>query len=138
MPSHPLLKPALYSESGTSALPEFPALIGGRCVCGYVFFPMQTYGCEKCGRHGDDLSATPLSGRGKLIASATVHMHMGKGRQAPFLVGSIELDDGPMVRTLIVESDEALAPGDTMLTALVPVTVGEDGERLDLRFKPQR
>ena len=138
MSSHPLLKPALYSEAGTSALPDHPALVGGRCVCGHIFFPMQTYGCEKCGRHGGDLSPVTLSGRGTLLASATVHMHMGKGRQAPFLVGSIELDDGPMVRTLIVESDDKLAPGDIMLTTLVPVTVGEDGECLDLRFKPQR
>lgn len=137
MPTPDLLKPALYTAQGTPALQDHPALTGGRCTCGYVFFPMQTYGCEKCGRHGEDLSPVALTGRGRLIASATVHMHMGKGREAPFVVGAIELEHGPVVRTLIAESDEGMKPGDTMVTVLVPVSVGENDERLDLRFKPR-
>jgi uncharacterized OB-fold protein len=139
MPTPDLLKPALYKASGTPALRDHPALIGGRCVCGHVFFPMQHYGCERCGRHGENLSTIELTGRGRLIASAEVHMHMGKGRQAPFVVGSIALEDGPMVRTLLVGGDSGNSPqpGDSMVTILVPVADGDEGERLDLRFTPQ-
>ena len=65
-----LLKPTLYAAEGTAAVPDHPALHGGKCTCGHVFFPMQTYGCEVCGRNGDALQPLRLSGRGKLIATA--------------------------------------------------------------------
>ena len=65
----------LFIDTGTDAVPDRPALVGGRCVCGYVFFPMQTYGCEKCGRFGNDLKEVRLSGRGRLLAFAQVHLH---------------------------------------------------------------
>jgi uncharacterized OB-fold protein len=36
-----LLKGNLYREDGTAAVPDRPALLGGKCkACGYVFFPM--------------------------------------------------------------------------------------------------
>ena len=35
-----LLKPALYRAEGADAVPEHPALLGGACACGYVFFPL--------------------------------------------------------------------------------------------------
>lgn len=37
-----LLKPDLYGLGAAGT----PTLLGGRCECGYVFFPMQTFGCE--------------------------------------------------------------------------------------------
>jgi len=40
------LKP-LYAQGGSGS--DDVVLHGGACECGYVFFPMQTYGCEKCG-----------------------------------------------------------------------------------------
>ena len=61
-----LLKPDLYRTEGTAADPAHPALLGGSCKCGYIFFPMQVYGCEKCG--SAEISPRLLSGRGKLIA----------------------------------------------------------------------
>ncbi|HEY4940674.1 MAG TPA: hypothetical protein VII56_04550 [Rhizomicrobium sp.] len=135
MSSPTLLKPTLYRAQGSEDDPHHPALLGGACECGYVFFPLRSYGCERCGRVG--LEPRALSGRGKLIASARVHLHGGKTRQAPFTVGSVTLDDGPIVRTLIAGDDVAL-PGDRMVTTLVPVTDAEGAERLDLRFTPQR
>ena len=65
-----------------------------------MFFPLQPYGCERCGSL--DLHPKALSGVGRLLASARVHLHAGKTREAPFTVGSIQLEDGPIVRTLIV------------------------------------
>lgn len=140
-----LLKPILYAAEGTDALPDHPALNGGRCDCGYVFFPMQTYGCEVCGRTGEALKPTKLIGRGRLIASSTVHIHAGRGpatnpdvkpHAAPFTIGSIALEDGPTVRTVLVNVDEkTLKPGQSMVTTLVPVGAGAKSI-LDLRFTP--
>jgi uncharacterized OB-fold protein len=131
-----LLKPSLYSEEGSAVAPDHPALLGGACACGYVFFPLQRYGCERCG--SVDLAPRTLSGTGKLLASARVHLHAGKTREAPFTVGSIALDDGPIVRTLIEEDGAPLHPGDRMVTTLAPVIDDEGAPRLDLRFAPQR
>jgi uncharacterized OB-fold protein len=129
-----LLKPALYATEGTASVPDHPSLKGGKCQCGYVFFPLQTYGCEVCGRTGDALQPVALSGRGTLIASSTVHIHAAKNQEAPFTIGAIKLDDGPTVRTLLVDVDaKALKPGQPMVTQLVPVSSAA-GKTFDLRF----
>jgi hypothetical protein len=132
MDDRTLLKPGLYRAEGTPRAPNHPALLGGACACSYVFFPMQAFGCERCGR----LDAAPraLSGIGHLLASARVHLHAGKGREAPFTVGAVALDDGPIVRTLIVDGSEPPRVGDRMATVLEPVTDLEGAPRLDLRF----
>ena len=127
-----LLKPDLYEEAGTADVPDHPALCGGVCAaCGQVLFPMQTYGCERCGSL--KLAPRRLSGAGRLTASARVHLHAGKGREAPFTVVSVQLDDGPTARTLF-GGEGPLAVGQRMVTALLPAT-GPNGEPcLDLRF----
>jgi uncharacterized OB-fold protein len=128
--SLPLLKPALYAVSSDSE----PVLLGGTCTCGHTFFPMQTYGCERCGRFGDALTPKPLSGRGRLIAAATVHTHTDPKRSAPFVVGTIALDDGPVVRTLLDGPLERVPQG-RRVRAVLSRIVTERGEALDLRFK---
>lgn len=129
----PLLKPDLYSAQGADGRPDLPALLGGICAtCGYVFFPLQRYGCERCG--GIDLAPRVLSGAGVLQASARVHLHAGKTREAPFTVGAVALDDGPIVRTLIEDGGDTPRPGDRMTTVLVPAADAEGASRLDLRF----
>jgi uncharacterized OB-fold protein len=130
--AEPLLKPALYQEQGTDRLPGRPALLGGQCkTCGYVFFPLQAYGCERCG--GVGLAPKALTGAGRLLASAQVHLHAGKGREAPFTVASIALDDGPIVRTLLADGD-APAVGARLVTTFVGVADAEGAPRRDLRF----
>ena len=131
-----LLKPALYRAEGSAAAPDHPALLGGACACGYVFFPLQHYGCERCG--GLDLQPKILSGAGELLASARVHLHPGKGREAPFTVGSIRLDDGPIVRTLIEVDESDPHPGGRMATRLVEALDLEGAPCLDLRFAIER
>jgi uncharacterized OB-fold protein len=130
-----LLKPTLYRSEGTADAPTRPALLGGVCNNGHVCFPLQHYGCERCG--SVDLQPRPLAGVGRLLASARVHLHPGKGREAPFTVGSIELDDGPIVRTLIVSGDAPLVAGARMATLLAPAVDAEGRECLDLRFEPE-
>jgi uncharacterized OB-fold protein len=127
-----LLKPSLYRQAGTDAAPDRPAFMGAECACGYIFFPLQAYGCERCGAR--DLRPRALSGAGRLLASARVHRHAGKGREAPFTVVAVALDDGPVVRTLAGEGETAPVVGQRMVTQLVPVVDAEGAPRLDLRF----
>lgn len=128
-----LMKPALYRAQGTAALPDRPSLLGGECACGYVFFPMQAYGCERCGR--TDTRTRALSGQGRLLASARVHVHTSKSRQPPFTVGSILLDDGPIVRTLLVEDAGTIPNGARVVARLVEAHDTEGHPKLDLRFE---
>jgi len=128
-----LLKPTLYRAEGSDRDPGHPALLGGECgACGYVFFPLQAYGCERCG--SVVLEPAVLTGAGRLLASARVHIHPGKGREAPFTVGSVALDDGPIVRTLVEDGGAALHPSARVVTTLVPVADAQGEPRLDLRF----
>ncbi len=129
-----LLKPELYGadahDGGTVVLH------GGRCTCGHVFFPMQRYGCEKCGRDGDDLKPVALKGRGVLAASVTVHMHARPERKAPFTIGTVRLDEGPVVRAVLTGPVADLVPGRLVVATLMPV--GDANDALDLRFMAAR
>jgi uncharacterized OB-fold protein len=131
--SLPLLKPTLYE-----ARPDGSAVLkGGCCECGYVFFPMQHFGCERCGRSGESLKPFALSGRGRLVASSLVHMHADAKREAPFVVGTIALDEGPVVRTLLTTTSEPPI-GDVPLRAiavLASAKAADGSECLDLRFQ---
>ncbi|SNS78796.1 Zn-ribbon domain-containing OB-fold protein [Sphingopyxis indica] len=127
---------ALFAAQGTGALPDHPALNGGRCkACGYIFFPMQHYGCERCG--SEELEPWLIGGRGRLVASAEVHVSMNPRRPAPYVVGSIATDDGAVVRSILeVPADADLAPGTVMTSRLVEETRPDKGP-FDLRFAPE-
>ncbi|MGY4154185.1 MULTISPECIES: Zn-ribbon domain-containing OB-fold protein [unclassified Bradyrhizobium] len=130
-----LLKPGLYSAELRECGGATARLKGGRCRCGYVFFPMQTYGCERCGSHGDALTPCELSTNGVLLAEATVHLHADKNRPAPFTIVKVALDDGPVIRTLLADDSAPVAQGQRVTGRLVPTTQSESGETvLDLRF----
>lgn len=76
-------------------------LMGGRCTaCGHVWFPYQSYGCERCGAAGEALVEASLSSDGVVEACATVHLHADPQRPAPFIVAAVRLDAGPLVRAL--------------------------------------
>ena len=117
-----------------------PALNGARCsACGYVFFPPQWYGCEVCGAGKEELEAKALAGRGKLSSFATVHLHQGKGIEAPFTVGVVVLDDGPAIRAILTEkTDAGLKIGDRMRAVLVAADDDESNAPMnELRFAKQ-
>ncbi|WP_051379842.1 Zn-ribbon domain-containing OB-fold protein [Bradyrhizobium murdochi] len=141
-----LLKPDLYAQDGTTSAPKHPSLKGGKCAhCGFVFFPLQAYGCEVCGQSGDCLQPFALAGSGTLIASAKVHAYTPDAKavaadvkplEAPFVIGTIKLDDGPTIRTLVTDVDETtLKRGQRMMSKLVPVGTGAR-TIVDLRFIP--
>ena len=122
-----LLKPELYGSDPAGNV----VLRGGKCRCGYVFFPFQEFGCERCGASGDALAAMDLAGTGRLIASSQVHLHADSSRPAPFVIGTIALDDGPVIRTLLTG---AAQPPARVHAVLQPA--GE-ADMLDLRFAPE-
>lgn len=128
------LKPSLYTVPTDARTP--PALLGGRCRCGHVFFPMQTYGCEKCGATGDALQPAALPATGTLVASSRVLLHARKDREPPYVVVSVRLDDGPVVRTLLDEdTTETIAIGSALRGRLMEVARTEAGTPVvDLRF----
>ena len=132
------LKPDLYTapESPQSA----PELRGGRCRCGYVFFPMQSYGCEKCGLTGDAVTPALLRSEGSLTASARVLLHVAKDRTPPFVVVAVRLDSGPVVRSLLDrDRAEQLPIGTRMRGLLTEIDKADDGDVIvDLRFTPVR
>lgn len=124
--------------STTAAFPLFraegggePVLIGGRCrKCGAVFFPMQTYGCERCGEPGEGLEAADLAGRGRLVAYSQVNLHAQPSPPTPFTAVVIRLDDGPTIRALLDPPvDAGLKAGQRMQARLVM-----DGEAEVVRF----
>lgn len=128
--------PPLFSAKGTDAFPDSPALLGGECrSCGARFFPFQSYGCEFCG--SPDLVQRPLSGVGRLVASAEVHLSADKRRAAPFVVGSVVTEDGAVVRALLdMPAGTRLAADTPMRAVLVADDIHADRSGEDLRFAP--
>lgn len=93
--------PGLYDPSA----PE-PALRGTRCAqCDTVFFPPLRWGCEVCGGPGDGLTEERLAARGVLRSFAVVHLSMNPEVPAPYTIGEIVLDAGPVIRALMTASD---------------------------------
>ncbi len=132
----PLRNAGLYAETGTPGFPDAPALRGIRCRCGHPAFPPQRQGCEVCGATGPALADALFEGRGRLMASATVHRHFAPQPPVPFTVVEVEMRDGPVVRGLLAGSAPTdLDPGTELVTVLEEVQIGETRMR-DLRFKP--
>jgi hypothetical protein len=131
----PLLQPSLYAvDSGGQ-----PVLLGSRCTCGHTFFPIQTRACDRCGRTGDALAPAELAPRGLLLATATVQVGAGPERHAPFVIGAIALDDGPVIRTLLDGAPNEVIPavrgGYGRVRAVFVAVTADDREALDLRFQ---
>jgi uncharacterized OB-fold protein len=128
-----LSHPDLYRRDGDSV-----ALLGMSCAdCGYVAFPRQRFGCDRCGAVGETLRDVELSSSGTLTSFATVHMHQAKTIAAPFVVGEVALEAGPTVRATMVErSDAALRIGARVSGRLVPAPAPPDTRvnELELRF----
>ena len=72
---------------------------------------MQTYGCERCGRHSERLRLASSRPRARCSRATVVHLHADKNRPAPFTIVKVALDDGPVIRTLLAEDSAPVAPG---------------------------
>lgn len=130
--SERLEHPTLYEASEAG-----PLLLGNRCAtCGLAGFPRQQFGCENCG--AETLSAAMLCARGALVSFATVHRHAGKDIAAPFVMGEVRLDDGPLIRcTLSSAATSELRIGQIMVGVLEH-NPASDADVRELRFKPEQ
>ena len=130
--SAPSAHPDLYEvdESGR------PTLIGLRDSGGSVSFPFQTHGSEHNGDVGEQLSRIPLAGTGTVSAVVDVHLPLDPALEVPCRLKSVVLDEGPMVRSVLVDAPD-VAIGSRVRAVTVPV-VRNDVEVAELRFTPER
>jgi uncharacterized protein len=126
-------KPA---HPGLYEVDETVSLSGTRCrACGTAFFPPLRIGCEVCGAPDDELVGVKLAAQGRIHGSATVHLHHGRGIEAPFTVAEIVLDDGPVIRALMA-TDGELPVGARVAATWFATKVDDDGnEVVEPRFK---
>ncbi len=114
----------LYDVSG-----EQPVLSGTRCrACDAVFFPTMPLGCEVCG--STQLEPMTIDAVGTLHSVATVHLHQGHDIEAPFAIGEIQLDAGPLIRGTMAELVERDAIGARVAASWARLRADDDGNDL--------
>jgi uncharacterized OB-fold protein len=130
-------KKTLFTVPPTPDRP--PALLGGRCCCGHVFFPPQRFGCDVCGAHGDRIQIVELAASGVLKAFAVAHRQRRADGTSPPVVGSVILDEGPAVEVMLdTEDDSGLFAGQRVHGRLVETGRDDEGRSLvDCRFTPE-
>jgi len=113
-----------------------PVLLGTRCdACGSTFFPPLGVGCEVCGAGPDQLGSTAIAATGVLHSVATVHLYHGDDIAAPFAIGEVQLDAGPLIRCTLAEPLDLDAIGRRVEGHWVVARVDADGnEVIEPRF----
>ncbi len=105
----------LFTKDSTGA-----SLVTSRCrVCGFVSFPARPI-CSRCG--SEDAERLPGGRRGRVLSSAVVH-HAPIGFEAPYVVGLVEIDEGPVVFCPIAgfpEGAHAVPRGASVELAIAP------------------
>ena len=127
--------PGLYDVDS-----DVPALRGTRCKgCGTTFFPALGIGCEVCGANDSSLEPISLAATGVLHSVATVHLHQGHDIEAPFAIGEIQLDDGPLIRGTMLEPLELESIGQRVEAVWFTLRTEDDGhEVVEPRFDVAR
>ena len=125
--------PGLYDPDQ----PE-PVLNGSRCTaCGRVYFPPVGIGCPDCGALADQLAPAELPAAGTLYSVATVHRHRGRDIEAPFAMGEIQLDAGPLIRCTMAVPEPELHIGQQVVARWVVQRTDDDGnDVIEPRFAP--
>jgi uncharacterized OB-fold protein len=118
--------PGLYDPTAT-----VPSLFGSRCSrCGRVAFPALTIGCDLCGAGEPLLEHVELEAAGSLYTFATVHVHRGGDLPAPFTIGEVQLDAGPLIRVTMAPGHEELAVGQRVRAVWSVPRVDEQGDEV--------
>jgi hypothetical protein len=100
--------PGLYDPTANE-----PSLAGTHCsACGRVSFPALAIGCDVCGAEEASLERVDLETTGSLYTFAAVHLHRGGDLEAPFTIGEVRLDAGPLIRVTVGPDQRDLAVGD--------------------------
>ncbi len=118
-------------KASASAWRKFNArynLVGNVCKnCNTNYFPPRIV-CKNCGRN-TKMEEMQFSGNGKIFSFTKIHVPAEAFKEsAPYVVGVIKLDEGPMVEGHIVESGKEVAIGVTVKQVFRKMyTDGEEG-----------
>ncbi|MGQ9477521.1 MAG: Zn-ribbon domain-containing OB-fold protein [Candidatus Bipolaricaulia bacterium] len=118
-------------------------LVGSRCrACGRLYLPPRPL-CPAC--FGEELEWAELSGRGRLLAftiirvAPTAMLSAGYGRENPYCVGLVRLEEGPAISAQILGLDpknpEGIKPGMPLRAVFLERGEGE-ARRTQLAFRP--
>ena len=123
----------LTDESG-----ERGVLLGMRCrQCGVRVFGPATF-CQSC--TSSDLEAVELGQHGTLFSYTIVRVPPpGWPGQAPYVLGEVELPEGPHVLAEVIDCDHGdLKVGMSVSLALQPVEMAgvADSERIVYKWRP--
>jgi uncharacterized OB-fold protein len=116
-------------------------LMASRCrACGKLSVPCRPV-CQKC--HGTEMEWRRMSGRGKLVSFTAIAVAPsfmvaeGYGRDKPYVVGIVELEEGPRVSARILGFDakapEQISIGTPLSVQFIEI---EDGKKASLVFGP--
>lgn len=87
--------------------------------------------CTKC--HSLDFAWTEVSGRGTVYSFSVVHRPPLPGFKAPYVVATIELDEGPFMLSNVIGCD----PKDVKIGMKVRVAFDKASEEITLyKFRP--
>lgn len=82
-------------------------LRASRCPgCALVVFPVERYGCERCGVLAGDHVPVELAPTGTVTAAAMVHRHHDTNLPPPFVVVAVALDGGPALKGVFADSTD--------------------------------
>ena len=116
-------------------------LVGTKCLnCNQVYFPPRNL-CPKC-RRESKIVEHKLEGKGIVLTYTTIHVSPeGFGKQAPYIMAIVKLDEGPKLTTQIVNcSPEEMKIG--MRVEAVFRKIKEDGSsgiiHYGYKFQPVR
>lgn len=100
--------------------------------CGHVWYPPGPV-CTEC--LADDWTFTLMSGRGRIVTWTVFHRQYFPDIPVPYLVASIELDEGP----LMIGNVPGLTPENARLELPVQVdfepATGKDGDWLIVQWR---
>jgi uncharacterized OB-fold protein len=118
---------------------EKPALLGGRCSCGHVFFPPHRFGCDRCGAPPEEIEIAKLEARGVLTCFAVAHRQSRPDGDTPLVVGTVSLDSGPAVEVMLdVRDADALSVGQRVEGRLLEGRRDDAGRtRFEFAFAPE-
>lgn len=117
---------------------EEPYLIGSKCsTCGLVVFPRRTI-CPVC-EIEKPMVEVPLSRRGKLVTYTCARVP-SEGMTAPYLMGTIDLPEGPRFISLIAGEQDinALRMGMEVELVIDKIAEEEGEDLIGYKFRPVR
>jgi uncharacterized protein len=132
-PRRRLPNPTPESQPFWDALGRHELVIQRCGSCGRFFFPPSNR-CQHC--WSDDVAWQPVSGRGRLFSFTVFHRAYAAelADQLPYVVGVVDLDEGPRLITNVVGCD----PADVRVDMPVEVVFDDLTDEVTLHaFRPR-